>query len=349
MDYVGLTETHRISRVIKGGWQLAGGHGAIDRQSGIDDMIAFADAGITTFDCADIYTGVEDLIGAFRAAYADRRGAAALARIKVHTKCVPDLAHLAAMTKDDLTASIDTSRRRLGVAAIDLVQFHWWDYAIDRQVEVALWLTELRAEGKISNIGGTNFDTAQLLRMLDAGVPLVSMQVQYSLIDGRPGHRMLDVARANGIHFLCYGTVAGGLFSERWLGAPEPKAPYENRSLVKYKLIVDEFGGWALFQELLAALDDVARKHGSDIATVASRLILERPGVAAVIVGARNRAHLAGNLAIPDLTPDADDRQQIAKVLDRATPVPGDVYTLERDREGKHGSVMKYNLNKAPH
>ena len=58
MQTFDLAPDHRISRVIKGGWQLAGGHGRIDRDSSIDDMVAFADAGITTFDCADIYTGV---------------------------------------------------------------------------------------------------------------------------------------------------------------------------------------------------------------------------------------------------------------------------------------------------
>ena len=69
MQTYDLAPGHSISRVIKGGWQLAGGHGEIDRETVIEDMIAFADAGITTFDCADIYTGVEALIGAFRSEY----------------------------------------------------------------------------------------------------------------------------------------------------------------------------------------------------------------------------------------------------------------------------------------
>ncbi|TJU95417.1 MAG: aldo/keto reductase, partial [Mesorhizobium sp.] len=47
---------YTISRVIRGGWQLAGGHGAIDRSQAIADLIATFDAGIWTYDCADIYT-----------------------------------------------------------------------------------------------------------------------------------------------------------------------------------------------------------------------------------------------------------------------------------------------------
>jgi aryl-alcohol dehydrogenase-like predicted oxidoreductase len=345
MDTVALAPGHRISRIVKGGWQLAGGHGAIDRRASVADMIAFADAGITTFDCADIYTGVEELIGAFRQEYGQARGADALAAIKVHTKFVPDLDRLATISKSDVTRGIDTSLLRLGAERLDLVQFHWWDYAVDRLVEVALWLTELRAAGKIANIGGTNFDTVQMTRMIRAGVPLVSMQVQYSLIDDRPGRTMAAAAAASGVGLLCYGTVAGGLFSERWLGAPEPRGSLENRSLVKYRLVVDEFGGWGLFQDLLAALARVAVRHHSDISTVASRCMLDRPGVVALIVGARNRSHLARNLAIPALRLTNDDRAEIDAVLERANPVPGVVYALERDRNGPHGAVMKYNLN----
>ena len=75
--------------------------------------------------------------------------------------------------------------------------------------------------------------------------------------------------------------------------------------------------------------------------------MLTRPAVAAVIVGARNRAHLASNLAIserrahaPTTTPRSTPCCRSANELD------GDVYTLERDRNGRHGSIMKYNLNK---
>ena len=345
MKYLDLAPGHRISRIVKGGWQLAGGHGAIDRATSVEDMIAFAEAGITTFDCADIYTGVEELIGAFRERYGERHGAEALALIKVHTKFVPDLGRLHDLRRGDVAAAIDTSLRRLRAERLDLVQFHWWDYGVDRLTEVAGWLADLRAEGKIANIGGTNFDTGHMLALVEAGVPLVSMQVQYSLMDDRPARRMAEAARAKGIGLLCYGTVAGGLLSDRWLGAPEPAEPMENRSLTKYRLIVDEFGGWALFQDLLQALAHIAGRHRTDIASIASRLVLDRPGVAAIIVGARDRSHLARNLAIPDIALTPEDRAEVAAVLDRATPVPGEVYEVERDRAGRHGSVMKYNLN----
>ena len=63
-----LAPDHEISRVIRGGWQMAGGHGAVSAAEAVEDMIAFADAGIIAFDCADIYTGVEELIRRLSAA-----------------------------------------------------------------------------------------------------------------------------------------------------------------------------------------------------------------------------------------------------------------------------------------
>ena len=155
---------------------------------------------------------------------------------------------------------------------------------------------------------------------------------------------MVGLAAEKDFVLFCYGTVAGGFLSDAWLGAAEPAHPLENRSLTKYKLIIDDFGGWDLFQALLATLRRIADRHGSDIATVASAAMLTRPGVAAVIVGARNRSHLHANLAIADLRLTGEDEAEIAAVLARAHPLEGDVYTLERDRGGRHGSIMKYNL-----
>jgi aryl-alcohol dehydrogenase-like predicted oxidoreductase len=88
-----------------------------------------------------------------------------------------------------------------------------------------------------------------------------------------------------------------------------------------------------------------ADRHGTDIATVASRAVLDRPGVAAVIVGARSRAHLASNLRIFDIRLDPEDQNAIAAVLASRRGPPGDTFSLERDRNGPHGSIMKYNLN----
>jgi aryl-alcohol dehydrogenase-like predicted oxidoreductase len=348
MEYSTLRPGYRISRVIRGGWQLAGGHGEIDRAAAVDDLVASAEAGITTFDCADIYTGVEELIGAARRAYADRHGAAALKALKIHTKFVPDLATLHEVDRVYVRTIIERSLRRLGMERLDLVQFHWWDYAVPGCVDAALWLEELREEGKIDLIGGTNFDTAHTERLVASGVPLASMQVQYSLLDARPESALIAAARKHDIHLLAYGSVAGGFLGDGWLGKSEPVAPLENRSLTKYKLIIDDFGGWDLFQALLRVLRGVADRHGVDIATIASRYMLEMPQVAAVIVGARSRAHLAANMKITEITLTDADLREIAGILAQRRGPDGDTFELERDRTGRHGSIMKYNLSRQP-
>src|SRR5579872_447653 len=284
---------YSISRVIKGGWQLAGGHGQIEHEAAIADMARFVEAGITTFDCADIYTGVEALIGEFRARYPSLA-----ATTRVHTKFVPDLNALDRLTPAQVEAVIDRSLQRLRTERIDLVQFHWWDFNVRGYVEAAQVLSALRAKGKIAHLGVTNFDVPHLAELLDAGVKLTSHQLQYSVLDARPENGSAQQCLARGIALLCYGTVAGGFLSDRWLNQPELPRTHENRSLVKYELIIDEFGGWQLFQELLAALRRIADKHQCDIATVASSAMLQRPGVAAVIVGATNHSHLAANTMI---------------------------------------------------
>jgi aryl-alcohol dehydrogenase-like predicted oxidoreductase len=242
---------------------------------------------------------------------------------------------------------IDRSLRRLRMERLDLVQFHWWDYAVPGAVETALILKDLQDEGKIQQIGGTNFDTPHTQALLDAGVPLVSMQVQYSLLDQRPESSLAALCQERDMKLLCYGTVAGGFLSERWLGVPEPQETFANRSLVKYKLIIDDFGGWPLFQNLLAVLWKIGRKHGVSLTAVATRWVLDRPAVAGAIIGARYAEHLSDNLEVFRITLDEEDRAAIESVLARKTGPEGDTYTLERDREGRHGRIMHYNLNKA--
>ncbi|MBP7779206.1 MAG: aldo/keto reductase [Acidobacteria bacterium] len=335
---VALSSGYTIPRLIKGGWQLAGGHGEIDRGATLDDMNAFVTAGMTSFDCADIYTGVEALIGDFVRARGGPDG------LQLHTKYVPDLAALGSLTAEDVAAAIDRSRARLGVDVVDLVQFHWWDYERPGMLETAAWLHARQRAGAIRHLALTNCNTMATQAIVDAGVPVVAHQVQYSLLDQRPAGPMTRLAAVNGIGLLCYGALAGGFLSERFLGKPAPVA-LANRSLVKYRLVIDEFGGWERFQRLLAVLADVATRHGVSMGTVAVAWVLAQPQVAGVIVGARNAAHLSDTILAASLTLDGDDLAALGAVLAEGEGVTGDVYDLEREKGGQHAAIMRYDLN----
>ena len=337
-----IAPRYSVSRLLKGGWQLAGGHGAIDRAAALNDMARFVDAGITTFDCADIYTGVEALIGEF---LRSRRGRVA---IQVHTKYVPDLDTLATLTRGDVEAAIDRSLTRLGVECLDLVQFHWWNYDVPRFIEVASWLDALRRAGKIAHLGVTNFATQPLHAMLSAGIPIVSHQVQYSVLDRRPATAMTRLCEENGVHLLCYGGLAGGFLSDRYLDRPAPVSPLENRSLVKYRLIIDEFGGWDRFQEMLRVLRAIADRHDVSICAVALRWVLDQPRVAGAIVGARHSGHLDDLCGVASIALTSTDREEIARLQDASPGPSGDVYELERVPGGSHGAIMRYTLNASP-
>lgn len=331
-----LAPGYEIPRLIRGGWQLAGDHGEVDAERAVDDMAAFVQAGVDVFDCADIYTGVEDTIGRYR----ERDPS-----LRVHTKFVPDLADLANVDEAYVRRINARSRERLRLAAPDLVQFHWWDYQVPGMLQVARHLVTLQQEGLIRHLGGTNFDSVRTEQMLDAGVPLVSMQVQYSLLDRRPAGALSALCARSPVRLLCYGTLAGGLLTEAWLDAPEPEV-LSNRSHIKYKLVIDDFGGWQAFQRLLHLLQSIGKKHGVGLSAVATRWVLDQPHVAAAIVGARYASHLPGQLQVFDFMLDATDRAAIEKLMSECPGPQGDTYALERDRTGRHGRIMKYNLNK---
>ena len=319
-----------VPGVIRGCWQLSRDHGP-----GWSRDLAFAalDAaasrpGPLYLDCADIYTGVEELLGGWMAS----RGVTA-GDVVVHTKFVPDLSALPRIDRGYVRDIVRRSRDRLGVAELDLVQYYWWDRAVPGWVRAAEWLAELREEGVIRHIGATNLDRDALRTLLDEGIPLVTNQVQLSLLDRRPLRGLAEFCVERGIALLCYGTLAGGMLAG--------SAGRESRSLTKYRLIVDEVGGPAVLERARAALADIAVRESAEVADVAAAYALGQPAVAAVIVGLSRRG-LAADPGAVKL--GARDIERLEAAV--PTTVAGAVYEAERDRAGPHGRIMRYDLNR---
>jgi aryl-alcohol dehydrogenase-like predicted oxidoreductase len=221
------------------------------------------------------------------------------------------------MTPEVVRAGVQRSLDRLGVSTIDLLQFHWWSFEHSGYLDAMKELAVLQREGKISELGVTNFDTDHLRVLVKHGIPVVSNQVCFSLLDPRPAGDMSAFCREYGIKLLAYGTLGGGFLGDRWLGAPRPRA--DDWSKMKYLRFVDAIGGWETLQAILTSLAGIARKHAVSIANVATRWVLDQPAVAAIIVGARlgEREHRADNVRLGSLALDDDDRAALERALAR--------------------------------
>ena len=309
----------RSRRVIRGGWQLAGGHGAIDRDRAVDDLVAAFDAGVSTFDCADIYTGVEELYGALRARLS-RRAAASAARppTRAHQACARSFDSARAIARRHRGDRRPLATARSTSTRLDLVQFHWWDYAAAALARGAAAGSMICGAPARCGCRRHQFRHGHVGAILAAGIPLASMQVQYSRARSPAGERLcraLSRARRRpallrlGRRRLSVRSLARRCRSRR--------APLANRSLVKYKLIIDDFGGWALFQELVARPAPRRRPARRRHRQRRQPTVLDRPGVAAVIVGATSRAHLAANVAAVGLSLTDADRAEIEAVARR--------------------------------
>ena len=313
-----ITPDLEICRILNGMWQVSGGHGPIDPRTAVEEMFSYHDAGFTTWDLADHYGLAEDFIGAFRREFTTRYGATRLCEIRAFTKWVP---HPGRMTRQVVESAIGVSLSRMRVSSLDLLQFHWWDYADPSYLDALRHLDDLQHEGKIRHLALTNFDTERVRIIADHGIGIVSNQVQYSLVDRRPEKRMAGFCRDNGISLLTYGTLLGGLLSEKYLGRSEPaRSELGTASLRKYKNMIDAWGGWPLFQQLLAVLKQIADKHEVSIANIGVRYILDRPAVAGVIVGARLGVsqHIAGNTRVFAFALDSSDLSLIEPVLSQS-------------------------------
>ena len=307
-----------VSRVLTGLWQVADqerGGTALETEKAARALEPAVDAGFTTFDVADHYGSAELIAGAVRG----RRPGT-----QVLTKWVPEPG---VSSRPEVEAAVRRSLDRIGTERLDLLQFHAWSYPHPGWLDCLFHLMEIRDSGRIRHLGVTNFDAVHLDLALRSGIPLVSNQVCYSLVDRRAAGRMTEVCGRHGVGLLAYGTLAGGLLSDRWLDAPEP--PMDDAltwSQMKYRRFMDQAGGWDRFQAVLRAARRVADRFGVSIANVAARHVLEAPAVAGVIVGARpgERTHVADNLRLFGFALDERSRAELAEAQAGLDPIPGD-------------------------
>ena len=320
VETITLAPDLTIARVVTGLWQVADMERdgtTLDPDAASAKMRPYVEAGFTSFDMADHYGSSEVIAGRFRTTNAG-------VPVQLFTKWVPKPGPV---SRADVREAVARAAQRMGGGPIDLMQFHAWTFADAHWLDALGHLHDLQREGLIRHLGVTNFDTAHLRIAVTSGIPIVTNQVSFSLLDQRAAGRMSATCLELGVRLLAYGTIAGGLLSARWQARPEPpKDDLKTWSLMKYGRFMQAAGGWAALQRVLDVTSGIARKHGVSMANVAARHILDFPAVAGVIIGARlgEREHIADNARLAALRLDDADTAAMREVLATLTPIPGD-------------------------
>ncbi len=283
----------------------------IGRQETAAVVGAALDAGITLFDTADIYGGTksETYLGA---ALGDRRDDIVLA-----TKFgVPYEGHEGGASAAYVRTAVEDSLTRLGTDRIDLYQLH----APDQKTPVAETigaLAELVAEGKIREFGCSNFSAAMLVEAAAATPPggpgFVSVQNQYNILYREPEDGVLEECERSGLAFLPYFPLASGLLSGKYRAGEPP--PEGTRLAAMGERATSQLSDERLAK--VAALDELARRHGHGVLDLAFGWLLARPAVASVIAGATSPAQIASNVAAGQWRPGDDVLAEVDRIAPR--------------------------------
>ncbi|KAJ1460952.1 NADP-dependent oxidoreductase domain-containing protein [Pelagophyceae sp. CCMP2097] len=375
-----------IPRIIAGSctWRLENGNA--DRYDvAVRACASHAVVGIRTFDCGDIYAGVEDLVGRFLATA--RGQSRPLANcIRFHTKVVPDMSVLtraktlqprerAAVVHRHIEASVWRSANRLGVSEIDLVYLHWWEWECAGFEDAVAALQRLKGRGVIKALGITNVDAEHLRSLLGEGadgaktpkpaVDIACVQVNFSIVDRRPlDSGLIALTDRHGVKLLAHGALMGGFLSDDYLGAPDPALETLESGVASNRVLIDEFGGWDNLQQLLRTLRAVAdRLSAAEAARRGDMAVPQvtppppeggaapRPASAEAVT--ISMVAIAWTLSIPGVAAvvlgckDATHSRDAAYAASKLTLGPEDLAAIERAVRGKGPFGPVYGLERA--
>lgn len=289
----------QITPIIMGTWQTGKAMWVgIDDAESIKALRGAFDAGITTFDTAEVYGQghSERIVGE---ALADVRD-----RVVYASKVFAN--HL----KYELVIeAIDRSLKNLKTDYIDLYQIHWpagtWNTEIVPIEETMRALNELKEKGKIRAIGVSNFSAAQLQEASQYG-RIDSLQPPYSLFWRQVEKDAMPYCIENQISIIAYSSLAQGLLTGKF-GPDHQFAEGDHRA--KNKLFVNK-ENYRRVQQALEQLRPIAERHNCTLAQLAIAWLIAQPQTNA-IVGARNAEQSVANAKASEVNLSSEDLAEI--------------------------------------
>ncbi len=288
MDYFPIPGTDlNVSRIALGTWAIGGSHwGGRDDALAASAIDAAVDAGINFIDTAPAYGSghAETLIGRSLKGRRDK--------IIIATKCGLEIekGFRNNLSPAYMEFELNESLRRLGADYIDLYQCHWPDPATPIADSMGAML-KFREQGKIRYIGVSNFNTAQILECL-AHAPVVTLQPHYSLLERDIEKDVQGTCVEKKISLIPYGSLGGGMLTGKYAEPPAFKKD-DARSFF-YRFFQKRY--WPGVKKLLDAMRDIAADRNATMSHIAAAWLLERPGVASVLAGARSPEQVMDNI-----------------------------------------------------
>ncbi len=271
-----------VSRFAFGAMQWGGTAGPDDARATWEAARA---AGITHFDTAFAYTGgrSEEMLGGFVAG----TGREAL---YIASKA----GYEGGSGRANLTASLDTSRRRLGLEVIDLYYLHRFDPAtpLDETFET---LAEFQQSGAIRHVGVSNFAAWQVMKAQAAaarhGTRIDAIQPMLNLVKRQAEVEILPMAADQGIAVHSYSPLGGGLLTGKYAGGGtgDDRLVRDAAYRVRY--------GQPWMEMAAAGLARIAAREGVPAATLAVAWLARHAPAVGPILSARTAAQLAPSLA----------------------------------------------------
>jgi aryl-alcohol dehydrogenase-like predicted oxidoreductase len=303
----------RVSEIILGNWITHGSQ--IDDDLSIACVNAALDAGITTFDTADVYAGTkaESVLG--RALHGQRREGLEIAT-KVYWPTGPG-ANDRGLSRKHIRESLHGSLRRLGTDYVDLYQAHRFDYETPLE-ETLHAFSDLVREGKVLYLGVSEWRAEEIEAAMEIIgrehlAPLVSNQPQYSMLWRVIEAEVVPTSQRHGIGQIVWSPIAQGVLSGKYL--PGQEVPAGSRaSGGEGAGFISRF----LSEEILTAvqgLRPIAEQAGLSMAGLAVAWVLNQPGISAAIIGASRPEQVAENVAASGVRLDDSTLAAIDAVL----------------------------------